>query len=576
MSTTISIPQRPERKFLPQDFSATSWQALEPYFKDIAERPINSYDDLKQMLSDYSEASTVVGEEIRWRYVKVSVDTTDEAARNMLQDYYINIEPQLKVVENQINQKINHTPFKEELKNDSDFLNFIKGLEIDLRLFNEKNIPIQQEISIKENEYAMISGQWVIEQEGQKYTFQQANKFLKDQDRKLREEVFRKMLERRLQDVEALDNLYTLLVEKRDEVARNAGYANYRDYAFDAKHRFDYTAEDCRNFQNSVAEAVVPVLASISAKRKAQMKLDVLKPWDTQVDPLGRAPLKPFETTQEFVDKTIACFNQLDTYFGERIAIMNEMNYLDLESRPGKAPGGYNMTMPEIGVPFIFMNHASSEGDVRVMVHEGGHAIHTFLAHPLKYDFFKSYPSEVAELASMSMELFSLEHWDVFYENETDLKRAKENHLIGLLHTLPGVGKGDEFQHWVYTNPKHTPEQRKQKWTELSDKFGDPEIDVSDLKEDVASGYQKILHFYQVPFYYIEYGFAQLGAIAMWKNFKKNPQKTIDQYKAALSLGYTRSIPEIYEAAGIRFDFSKEYVQELVTFVKEEIDKLGA
>jgi oligoendopeptidase F len=575
MNTTLEIPQRPERNYLPQDFTITTWDNLSQYFNEIEARPIDSLAEMKEWLADYSELSTVVGEEIRWRYVKTSIDTTDEIALKALQDFYINIEPQLKVVGNKINEKINNSPFKQNLKNDDDFANFIKALETDLQLFREENIAIQKELSLKENEYAMISGQWAIEQNGQQFTFQQANKFLKDQDRNLREDVYRKMLSRRLNDEVALDDLYTLLIEKRNEVAKNAGYENYRDYMFDAKHRFDYTAKDCADFQNSVAEAVVPVLAEISEKRKKQMNLSVLKPWDMQVDPLGRAPLKPFETTQEFVDKTIACFNELDTYFGERIAIMNEMNYLDLESRTGKAPGGYNMTMPEIGVPFIFMNHASSEGDVRVMVHEGGHAIHTFLAHPLKYDFFKSYPSEVAELASMSMELFSLEHWDAFYENESDLKRAKENHLIGLLGTLPGVGKGDEFQHWVYLNPNHTAEQRKQKWFELSDKFGDPTIDMSDLQEDAASSYQKILHFYQVPFYYIEYGFAQLGAIAMWKNFKQNPEKTIQQYKNALSLGYTRSIPEIYEAAGIRFDFSKAYVQELVAFVKSEIDKLS-
>jgi oligoendopeptidase F len=575
MNSTLEIPQKPKRHFLPQDFKIEGWESLSSFYTDLESRNIDTVSSMKKWLSDYSELSTVVGEDIRWRYVATSIDTTDEVARKSLEDFYINIDPKLKAVSNALNHKINNSPAKESLKSDPDFQNFIKGLELDLALFCEKNIPIQQELSLKENEYAIATGQWSIEQDGKQYTFQQANKFLKDQNRSLREEVYKKIVDRRLQDEKTLDELYTLLITKRDEVAKNAGYKNFRDYSFDAKHRFDYTAKDCENFQNSVAEAIIPVLTQISNKRKQQMGLPTLKPWDTQVDPLGRAPLKPFETTEEFVRKTINCFNKLDTYFGERIAIMQELEYLDLESRQGKAPGGYNMTMPEIGVPFIFMNHACSEGDVRVMVHEGGHALHTFLAHPLQYDFFKSYPSEVAELASMSMELFSLEHWDVFYKNETDLKRAKENHLIGLLHTLPGVGKGDEFQHWVYLNPNHTVEERKAKWLELGKKFGDPNIDMSDLQNEAASNYQRVLHFYQVPFYYIEYGFAQLGAIAMWKNYKENPQKTIQQYKNALGLGYTRSIPEIYEAAGIKFDFSKAYVQELANFIKEEIDKLA-
>lgn len=575
MNSTLQIPQKPKRFFLPQDFKVNGWDSLEGFYKDLEDRTIETLDQMKSWLSDLSEISTVIGEEIRWRYVSVSIDTTDDNARKALEDFYINIEPKLKVVSNNLYVKISNSQAKQALKNDPDFKNFIKGLELDLALFCEKNIPIQQELSLKENEYAMVSGQWSIEHNGEKFTFQQANQFLKSQDRSLREEVYRKIIDRRLKDENALDDLYTLLVKKRDEVAKNANYKNFRDYSFDAKHRFDYTAEDCEAFQNSVAEAIVPVLSQISEKRKELMGLDTLKPWDTLVDPMGRAPLKPFETTEEFVSKTIQCFDKLDTYFGERIAIMQELKYLDLESRQGKAPGGYNMTMPEIGVPFIFMNHACSEGDVRVMVHEGGHALHTFLAHPLKYDFFKSYPSEVAELASMSMELFSLEHWDAFYQNKTDLKRAKENHLIGLLQTLPSVSKGDEFQHWVYLNPNHSVDQRKAKWLELSKKYNDPNVDMSDLQEDVASNYQRVLHFYQVPFYYIEYGFAQLGAIAMWKNYKLNPEKTIEQYKAALSLGYTRSIPEIYEAAGIKFDFSKEYVQELANFIKEEIDKLG-
>lgn len=574
MESTIEIPKRPKRNFLPQSFTIKSWDDLKPYFEKLENRALNSEEDLKKWLADYSEISTVLGEEIRWRYVRTSMDTTDEKAQQNLQDYYVNIEPQLKVVSNKLNEKLNNSPYKKSLKEDKDFLNYIKGVETDLSLYRAENIPIQQEMSIKENEYAKISGQWEIEHEGNEYTFQQANKFLKSTDRKLRENIYKKVLHRRLQDEGKLDTLYSDLIEMRKKVAANADYKSYRDYMFDAKHRFDYTPEDCKAFQNSVAECIVPVLSEISKERMKKMNLEVLKPWDTLVDPDGNEPLTPFNSTEEFVEKTVACFNRLDPYFGERIAIMNEMKYLDLDSRKGKAPGGYNMTMPEIGVPFIFMNHANSEGDVRVMVHEGGHAFHTFLAHPLKYDFFKSYPSEVAELASMSMELFSLEHWDVFYENKEDLKRAKKNHLIGLLYTLPGVGKGDEFQHWVYLNPDHSVAERKKKWLELSDKFGDPNIDMTDLENDKASSYQRVLHFYQVPFYYIEYGFAQLGAIAMWKNFKENPEKTIQQYKEALSLGYTRSISEIYETAGIKFDFSKEYVQELASFIKEEIDKL--
>ncbi|MGB1248009.1 MAG: M3 family oligoendopeptidase [Chitinophagales bacterium] len=575
MEAVLEIPQRPTRHFLPQDFKVTDWATLEPYYTDLEQREINSTENMMQWLKDSSELSSVIGEDMRWRYVKTSIDTTDTVAQENLEFFYKEINPHLAMVSNRLNQKLNDSPFKKDLIENEDYHNFIKGLEMDLELFCEENIPIQQKLNIKTEEYSQITGQWTIEHEGENLTFQQAGALMKKTDRALRESVFRKMTDRRIKDVEALDTLFNELKEMRNQVAINAGYENYRDYMFDSKHRFDYTPQDCMDFQNSVAECVVPVLDGIAKQRQEEMGLDTLRPWDMAVDAKGRTPLNPFATTEEFVDKSVDCLSDVDTYFGERIAIMNEMNYLDLESRGGKAPGGYNMGLPEIGVPFIFMNHAKSEGDVRVMVHEAGHAVHTFLAHPLQFDFLKDFPMEVAELASMSMELFTLENWETFYPNEDDLKRAKKNHLVGLLGTLPGVGRGDEFQHWMYLNPNHTTEERHEKWMELDKKYSSQVVDYSEFEESSKSAYQRILHFYQVPFYYIEYGFAQLGAIAMWRNYKQNPDKTIAQYKTALKMGYTRSIPEIYEAAGIKFDFSKEYVSELVAFVKEEIEKLG-
>lgn len=575
MQATYSIPERPTRHFLDDNFETKTFEVLRPYYEDLLNREINNVGELKKWLRDFSEMQSIVGEEIRWRYVKTSIDTTDKKAQDSLTAFYQDIEPQSKVYRNQLKSKINDCIYTKELEKDPDFRNFLKGIAIDLSIFKVENIEIQKELSIMENEYANISGKWTIEYKGEELTFQQAAMLLKDEDRSVRELAYKRISEKRLQDEKTLDDLYTDLVKKRHQVAVNADFKNYRDFAFAAKHRFDYTAADCKDFQDAISSTIVPILNDLAEERKELMGLDNLRPWDTAIDPLGRGSLKPFNSTEEFIDKTIRCFDSLDEYFGERIAIMKEMEYLDLESRLGKAPGGYNMTMPEIGVPFIFMNHAKSEGDVRVMVHEGGHAVHTFLAHPLEYDFFKDYPSEVAELASMSMELFSMEKWDAFYDNEEDLNRAKKNHLVGLLGTLPGVAKGDEFQHWVYLNPTHTLEERKNKWEELHSKFGSAVIDYTGLEKERNSSYQRILHFYQVPFYYIEYGFAQLGAIAMWKNFKENPERTLNQYKKALSLGYTRSIPEIYEAAGIRFDFSKKYISDLASFVKEEIEKLG-
>ena len=318
----------------------------------------------------------------------------------------------------------------------------------------------------------------------------------------------------------------------------------------------------------------MPLVTQMSEERRTQLGLDVLKPWDTQVDTSGKAPLKPFNSTDELTDKTIACFNLLDPYFAERLEIMRQMKYLDLDSRMNKAPGGYNVTMPEIGVPFIFMNSANSEDDLITMVHEGGHAVHTFLSHPLELNAFKETTSETAEVASMAMELLSMEHWDIFYTNPDDLKRATKNQLENIPSKLARVCLGDSFQFWLYLNPNHTVVERRKKWAELQQTYTARNVNWEGYENFFETRYQSILHFYQVPFYYVEYAFAQLGAVAIWKNFKQNPEQTNSNYKKALSGGYTLSIPAFYETAGAKFDFSKAYISMLVSFLKDEMNKL--
>ena len=285
--------------------------------------------------------------------------------------------------------------------------------------------------------------------------------------------------------------------------------------------------------------------------------------------------MKPFNNGEELIDKSIACFNAIDEKLGSKLATMKANNLFDVESRKGKAPGGYNYPLAETGAPFIFMNSANSLRDLTTMVHEGGHAIHTFLTADLELNDFKHCPSEVAELASMSMELISMDNWDVYFDNEEDLNRAKKEQLADVLKTLPWVAVIDQFQHWIYTNPNHTAADREETFKQIFNRFGAGFADWTDLEQQFGNGWQKQLHLFEVPFYYIEYAIAQLGAIAVWKNYKENPEKALNQYLAALSLGYTKPMNEIYETAGIKFDFSAEYVKELASFVKTELDKLG-
>ncbi len=573
MKESIEIPQRAKRRFLAENFNTATWAEIEPYFQQLSDREINSEKDLLNWLKDWSELEAVLEENSRWIYVKTSIDTTDEKAKADLANLYQHIYPFVMARMNELEKKFIACPFTDQLDKDL-FFTTIRKIKKKVEMFREENIPLLSELSLKQSEFDQISGAQSITYQGTEMTLQQAAAFFKSKDREQRKDIFQIVNERRQQDVEALDNLLSELISIRHRIALNAGYKNYMEYRFDELGRFDYTPADCLQFHQSVKETVLPLLNKLADKRKNSLKLGALRPWDGEVDMHGKDPLQPIKSSEELIDKTIACFNHLDTYFGERIQIMREMKYLDLESRMNKGPGGFNMTMPEIGVPFIFMNSANTEHDVVTMVHEGGHAVHTFLSHGLALNTFKEVGSEIAEVASMSMELMSMEYWDIFYTNTEDLNRARQNHLEHILNILTKTCVGDSFQFWLYQHPEHTVAERREKWKQLFLEYSAAAIDWSGYENYLEAGYQKILHFYIVPLYYIEYAFAQLGALAVWKNFKADPKQTVENYKNALSLGYTRPISEFYKAAGAKFDFSKPYVAELMSFLEGEIDKL--
>jgi oligoendopeptidase F len=447
-------------------------------------------------------------------------------------------------------------------------------MEKDVKIFREENIPIETEIASLSQRYGSISGAMDIEHEGKEMTLQQAAVMLQSTDRKLREEIYHKISTRRLEDKDKLDNLFTELVKLRTELAKNAGFDNYRDYMFASMGRFDYSPQDCFDFHESVKTEVVPLENEIAKERKEKLGLDTLKPWDKAVDISGKAALEPFDGAKDLTNKTIKVFDKLDPFLGSCLTKMVEMKHLDLDSRKGKSPGGYNYPLSETGVPFIFMNATSTLRDMVTLLHEGGHAVHSFLMNDLELTDFKNPPSEVAELASMSMELITLDYWDTFFENPEDLKRAKTEHLQGIIETLPWVATIDKFQHWIYENSGHSVEERITAWNDILNDFSDSITDWSGLEKFKDNLWQKQLHLYEVPFYYIEYGMAQLGAVAVWKNYKENPEKGLASYMKALKMGYTKSIPDVYEAADIKFDFSKKNISELMGFVKEEMAKL--
>jgi oligoendopeptidase F len=573
------IPKKMElkkqaRTFLSEGLVIDSWETIKSYFVDLNERELNSAEDLAKWLLDRSELDAVLEEDAAWRYIRMTIDTRDESLNNAYTFFVTKIQPELAPYDDLLNRKLVECPYTESLKSDPAYAIYFKAVETALEIFREVNISLEAELNEKSQLFGSISAAQSIEHEGGQITMQRAAALMKETDEVLRKSVFEKMAVRRREDTEKLHVLFTELIEKRHQLSVNAGFKNFRDYKFKALNRFDYTKEDCFNFHQSVKTLIVPIVREIQAERLVKLGKSAFKPWDTEVDPEGKAPLKPFETGDEMLEGTVKMFHQIDSYFGECLEKMNEMGHLDLDSKAGKAPGGYNYPLYEIGVPFIFMNAVGAQRDLVTMVHEGGHAVHSFLSRDLALTGFKNLPSEVAELASMSMELLTMHLWSEFYATDEQLNRAKKEQLETILKILPWIAQIDEFQHWVYENPNHSISDRDAHWLKLCTEYGTGLTDWTGYEDQLATSWQRQMHLFEVPFYYIEYGIAQLGALGVWKNSLSDFGKAVEQYKDALRLGYTRSIPEIYATAGIKFDFTSDYLKELANFVREELQKL--
>ena len=571
--SAIPIPEARKREYLPKEFKLTVWSKIKPYYNELEKRPIQSVADLEQWISDKSELEAIIAEAIAWRYIKITIDSRDQRAEELYQYAVQELTPRISSYDNKLNKKLIESEFVDHLNPDDYFIH-IRAIKNALSLFTEDNIPLSTEVEMISKEYGKIFAEMTIGINGKQMTLQKAGSLLEEPDRKYREDIYHKINKRILQDYQPIDELFDQLLEKRHQIAINAGFENFRDYKFNALGRFDYSVEDCFDFHNSIAKEVLPIINDIYQKRKETLKYETLRPWDLSVDMTSNTVLRPFDDVDELTEKSIQCLNKLHPSFGKVIEIMRNMGHLDLDSRLSKRPGGYNMPLHITGVPFIFMNASNSLGDMRTLLHESGHAVHSYLTRDYKLASAKRVPSEVAELAAMSMELLTMEYWDVFFDNEEDLRRAKINQLQNVLKILPWIATIDKFQHWIYTHPTHNAEERKEKWMEILTELSPDIVDCDGLEAYQEYIWHKQLHIFEVPFYYIEYGMAQLGALAIWKRYTEDPENTLEDYIKALKLGYTRPIGEIYQAAGISFDFSEAYVKDLVVFVKSEIDKL--
>lgn len=561
-----------KRHYIPENISI-SWENLAPIFEELLSRNLSNVSDLEQWLRDRSELESMLEEDFAWRYIRMSCDTDNEKLLSEFQFYATEIEPKVAPLTNDLNKKLIETPFLDDLDHETYFV-FLRGIKKSLELFREENIPLFTKLQVEQQKFQGITGSMSVEIDGKEYTLEQASTFYKHVNREIREKAWHAVQTRRLVDKDSLNSLFDELIALRQKVALNAGFENYRDYAFQALGRFDYDAKDCYDFAVAIEHEVVPVLKALAEKRASALQLAGLRPWDMEVSTSGKPGLKPFKDGDDLINKSISCFGAINPDLGNYLQIMKANNLFDVESRMGKAPGGYNYPLAETGAPFIFMNSANSLRDLTTMVHEGGHAIHTFKTASLALNDFKHCPAEVAELASMSMELISMDYWDAYFDNAEDLVRAKREQLADVLKTLPWVAVIDQFQHWIYTNPNHNAADRQEAFKQIYAQFGNGFSNWDGLEKELGNVWQKQLHLFEVPFYYIEYAIAQLGAIAVWKNFRENPKKGLQQYLDALALGYTKPINEIYETAGIEFNFSAPYIRELVQFVVAELDKL--
>ncbi|MEO8067079.1 MAG: M3 family oligoendopeptidase [Flavobacteriales bacterium] len=569
----MEVLQPAQRAYLQKDLRIDTWADVEPCFSELQDRPFLSLQDLEQWLRDLSELEAALGEEGAWRYIRMSLDTRDEAVTQRFQEFVTTIQPEAEKRADALNRKLMDSPWANELNGDGHSV-YLRGIREQLRIYREANVQLLAELRTEAQQYAAITGAMNVEWKGETITLPKAAALLESPDREERKAVWRKINDRRAHDRAKLDDLFDGLVQKRNTVAAQAGFSDFRDYMYSALGRFDHKPSDAFAFHDAVARSVVPVVEALELGRRKTLCVDRLRPWDLSVDTSNKPPLKPFEKAEQLSDLAIEVFSKLHPYFADCLRTMRNKGLLDLASREGKAPGGYNYPLYETGAPFIFMNAVGTHDDLITMVHEGGHAVHSFLTQPLVLTGFKNFPSEVAELASMSMELLTMDHWHLIYRDPEELRRAKRDHLERVIGILPWVATVDAFQHWIYEHPRHTRQQRDAAWLDIHKRFSGKVTDWSGYGEQRAMLWQKQLHIFEVPFYYIEYGIAQLGAIGVWRNYKQNPVQAVEQYMNALKLGYTKPLPEIYAAAGVRFDLGADNVRGLIAFVREELEKL--
>jgi len=591
MPTAIAIAMRTD--FVPASLDASRFEHVEPFLKALLARPVASAADLESWLLDRGELEAACSEAKADLYISMTCDTGNAAAQEAYARYIHDVEPQLTPACFRLDTRYVELAAKFPLPVGR-YGVLDRATRADVELFREENVPLETELAALGQEYDQIIGAMAVDFEGQERTLPQMARYQEGTDRTLRERAWRAVAERRFAAVDAINVIFDRMVELRHRVARNAGFENYVGFAFRAKHRFDYGVAECEVFHAAVEKAVVPLSRSLEADRARVLNVSPLRPWDLSVDAKGREPLRPFDGGADLMRKSVATMRRLDPRLAGMLAQLGDGaqasgsaggSCMDLDSRKGKAPGGYQYMRDRTRRPFIFMNSAGLQRDVETMVHEAGHAFHSMLCRDEPLLAYRHSPIEFAEVASMSMELLTMDHWGrtaknradgepVFYENPEEFARAKREQVKHSVLLLPWIATIDAFQHWVYSNPSHTRPEREAAWLALDARFGSS-VSWNALERFRPQIWQRQPHLFGHPFYYIEYGIAQLGALQLWLiSLEQGEAAAMERYMAALRLGGSKPLPELFAAAGLEFNFGAETVHRIVDRVQTELARL--
>ena len=569
-----SRPYRPEpfpRRWLPADARLTSWEEIEPWYGQLLERPIASTADLEAWLADLGELNGAVSQEGVKRYVAMTCQTDDADREAAHLAWVREVEPRLKPVQNELRARYLDSPHRAALSKDRYHV-YDRAQANRRDLFREANIARETELAELEQQYQKVIGAMTVSFRGQEYTPAQMAPFLEETDRALREAAWRLVAERRLADRDRLDDLFDRMIALRGEVAREAGFSSYTAYAYRSRERFDYDERDAYQFHDAIERVVVPLAREIEESRRLALGVDRLRPWDLSVDPKGRPPLRITNDPAKLAEGTETIFSEVDPELGAQFGFMREQGLLDLANRRGKAPGGYQTTFEDDRLPFIFMNAVGMDGDLRTLLHEGGHAFHSLASRGEPLAAYREAPIEFCEVASMSMELLAASDKGVFYSAD-DAGRSYRQLLEGIVTILPWIATVDAFQHWIYAHEGHSRDERRAAWVGLLDRFGGL-ADWSGFERVRESSWHRQLHIFLYPFYYIEYGIAQLGALQVWTRALRDRAAAVAGYKRGLALGGSRPLPELFEATGIRFDFTEGTIRPLMDAIGAELATL--